>query len=169
MTIDELIDSGIVEQCSSLLGGDEDLVQDVYLSILEAVDRHGLIWLAEKHEKGWLKGYVYVMCRNSLYSRRSDVRLFEDRGDLDELDSVEDRLDYIWMLEEVSKFLSSRPYEALVLEGWLQEGSFRKLSKDILRTTGGKITHQSLYHTWRSLVTELKDYLDSKGIERDWL
>jgi hypothetical protein len=163
--VTELIESGIVEKCAKLLGAGEDVVQEVYLKILLKVGRHGQEWLDDKRINGNLDGYVYIMCRNVHYdSGFKEDELFDERADVEDgLLPIEDRIDDIDLLHVIDSYLLSRPYERMVLEGWLIEGSWRKLAQDIRCTTGKTISHQSLYHSYKKLIIELTEHLEEKG------
>lgn len=160
----ELIQSGIVEDCVKQLGGDEDLVQDVYLVILESIAEHGQDWLDSKRNGGWLDSYIYIVARNKLINTRKTIHIESPIPDEDDgLECLSDRIDNLWALEEIEEFMLGREPERAVLEGWLSSGSFRKLSEDILEQTGHKISHQSLYHIYKDLISKLEVYLEEKG------
>ena len=180
MTIEEFANSGMVERCCEILSADEDVAQEVHLSILEKCLNNGSEWLSQP----WLEGYVYRMCRNMAYNLSSPlnvkrrVRLLEDQDaimqdTIDDLECISDRLDDQILLADVMEFIDKRVpgepgwYERAIFWGWLETGSYRSLEKDIIDRTGHRISYQSISVVVREFIKELETlWLPSKGWRR---
>ncbi len=165
--MEDLIKSGIVEKCVKILGGDDDLTQDIYLTIIEYVGKKGQKWLDDKRANNGLGAYVYVMCRNRLMANNKSngryVPLFDGWHDKpDSTTTIDERMDFIDALDAVTESVSTMP-EGNVLFRWMDTGSFRKLSADIEKRTGKRISHQTLYYAYRDIIQKIKIDLKKKG------
>lgn len=174
--MDALIKSGMIEEISKLLGGDDDLIQDTYLVVLEKIHKHGNEWLEVKRNEGWLKPYIYSTMRNMIYNKTSPRNRSSHNmvytNEVPELfcgdAPIDQTLDDKWLLDVVMKFADKKNvgedgwYEREVMWAWLEVGSWRKLEK-LLQRGNNKIHYTSLYNTYKIFIEKLIDFLKENG------
>lgn len=165
----DLIESGIVECCVSQVGGDEDLVQDIYLRISEMVYKKGQEWIDAKRRVGYLDDYIFIMCRNRKMlndkkASRTEELIDEWHDELDNADGIDSRLHYMNILDIVMDEIGKIP-EGKILFRWLRAGSFRKLAQDIKDKTDKSISHQTLYYSYKGIIEQITDRLEKEGYE----